>query len=448
LENAEKRRKRALDALGASMFDISLLGSLAARQVVGVREHLQPLYDDGSIPVRHLEFVRSLVDRRECVCGQSLDAESEFGQRVRRALERSSEQKARADWLSDVLDAANALHGYGGGENWNQSCARHESELAEVNEEREHLESVKREIDSKLEGVNDQDVQMTRNEIAMLESQHERIQRELGADEAQAEAFDKKHNELVGIVQGGQARAKEAREHRTNQQLANLLVSILDGAYAAIQSDQVAELDRQMNRLFRTMAANVTDDESVEDSQRKATLAMIARVGLRPLDDDAEKYEIFALNSRDRAMPPTEINGASRRILALSFVLGLCEESKTRAPLVADSLLNFMSGSVRTNTLRVTAQTASQPILLLTGSDLESNRDADLVAEYGGATYTLTGQWQHTSEGGDVVHMTDPRKVALLCSCGPREFCLVCERQGQADRAGWSRRRVQGGNRP
>ncbi len=447
LESAEKRRKQALNALGASVFDISLLGSLAAREVARVRERLQPLYDDGSIPVRHLEFVRSLVDRGECVCGQTLDAESEFGRRVRHALDRSSEQKARADWLSDVLDAANALRGYGDGKKWDQSCAGRESALAEVNEERARLKLVKQDIDSKLKGVKDQDVQMTRNEIAMLESQHDRIQRELGADEVQVGALEKKHRELVGIVQGGQAGAKEAREHRASQQLARLLVKILDGAYTSIQRDQVAELDRQMNSLFRTMAANVTDDEAVEDSQRKATLAMIARVGLQPLDDDAEKYEIFAKNSRGRAMPPTEINGASRRILALSFVLGLCKESKTRAPLVADSLLNFTSGSVRTNTLRTTARTASQPILLLTGSDLEADGDADLVAELAGATYTLTGQWQHTSVGGDVVHMTDPRKVALLCTCGPREFCLICERHGQANQTGWSFRRVQEGNR-
>ena len=120
-------------------------------------------------------------------------------------------------------------------------------------------------------------------------------------------------------------------------------------------------------------------------------------------------------------------------------MLGLCKVSGTLAPLVADSLLNFMSGSVRTNTLRITAETASQPILLLTGSDLESKSEVDLVARYAGATYTLTGQWQHTAQGGDVVNLTDERQVSLICRCGPREFCNVCERQGQADNPGWIR---------
>ena len=142
-------------------------------------------------------------------------------------------------------------------------------------------------------------------------------------------------------------------------------------------------------------------------------------------------------------MPPTEINGASRRILALSFVLGLCKVSRTKAPLVADSLLNFMSGSVRTNTLRVTARTASQPMLLLTGSDLESQNEIDLVDRYAGATYTLTGQWQHVDQGGDVVRLTDERQVSLLCPCGPREYCDICERQGQAEDSRWCRRQSE-----
>ena len=162
-------------------------------------------------------------------------------------------------------------------------------------------------------------------------------------------------------------------------------MQILEQAYARIRDDQVRELSSEMNGLFAKMAANVVDDEEVEDDQRKATLRMIAKIGLRALEDAPGEYEIFALNSRDRSMPPTEINGASRRILALSFVLGLCKASRTLAPLIADSLLNFMSGSVRTNTLRITAETASQPILLLTGSDLESQNEVDLVARYGGS---------------------------------------------------------------
>ena len=141
-------------------------------------------------------------------------------------------------------------------------------------------------------------------------------------------------------------------------------------------------------------------------------------------------------------MPPIEINGASRRVLALSFVLALCAESRTYAPLIADSLLNFMSGTVRRNTLRITSEKSRQPILLLTGSDLESSSEVETVNRHAGATYALTGQWDaiDAGGGGDVVHWSEQRQVALLCSCGPREYCDTCQREGQAGAPGWSRR--------
>ena len=68
-----------------------------------------------------------------------------------------------------------------------------------------------------------------------------------------------------------------------------------------------------MNRLFTQMAANVSDDDFDKIQRNKATLKMIAEVGLRPIGGKPDSYEIYALNRRGRAMPPIEINGASRR---------------------------------------------------------------------------------------------------------------------------------------
>ena len=438
-EKTKKYRAEAISGLQGRIFGISLFGALAGREVNAVRLQLQPLYDDGSIPVRHLDYVQGLLDRGECICGQALDADTTFGRRVRESLSHSSEQKTRADWLSSVLEAANTLHSFRQGAEWNDACIQFESQLAGYDAELEELTAAKREIESKLDQVKEDEVQNARDTIQMLSTKESNIQKALLRDREAESSLQKKVNELDGKVRDQQTKAREAKEHLDNQKIGELLVKIIEAAYTSISSSQIEELDKRMNRLFHRMAANVTDDDADGD-KRKATLAMIDRVGLRTLDSEAGEYEIVAINSRGRIMPPTEINGASRRILALSFVLALCHESNTRAPLVADSLLNFMSGVVRTNTLRVTAQTASQPILLLTGSDLESDEEAALVAEYAASTYTLTGQWQHIEEGGDVLRMTDHRKVSLLCDCGPREYCDICEREGQALKAGWIRR--------
>jgi len=439
-KKAHEERRTASRALSGELATIELLASLTAREVADVRRLLQPLHDDGSIPIRHLGFVQSLLEKGTCVCGQDLASHSDHRQHVQHVVEQSSGKEEKASYLGQVLHAANMLHRHKDGVEWESRCDERGRAIEDLDNEVANLIQTKRDIDAKLDSIDDADVERTRNEIHMMEKQSGQIERELLSDEESLKQDRKSIHELEGIIRHGQRMQKEARDLGTYQETASVLVHILEQAYARIRDDQVRELDSEMNDLFAKMAANVVDDEAIEDDRHKATLRMIAKVGLHPLEGVSGEYEIFALNSRGRSMPPTEINGASRRILALSFVLGLCKVSRTLAPLVADSLLNFMSGSVRTNTLRVTAETASQPILLLTGSDLESRNEVDLVARYVGATYTLTGQWQHTSHGGDVVNQTDERQVSLLCPCGPREFCDICERQGQAQSQGWTRR--------
>ena len=433
-----KQRLEEVGKLSRENSRIELLASVARREISSVRALLQPMYDDGSIPSRHIAFVKELIERGVCVCGQELKAESDYRRHVEHALEKSQAKAEKADYLADVLQAANALHQFDE-DRWMTRCEGYEQQIADLDQEIVDLDTAKREIDKELGKIEVEEVQNTRNEISMLETQKEDISLSLARNSESSDRYRKQVNEMDGKIRAQVRRQSEARDYQACQQTATVLVEIFEQAYATIRDSQLEELDTEMNRLFAKMAANVSDEDFEFGDQRKSSLRMIEQVGLQSVSGEADEFEIFAHNRRGRLMPPTEINGASRRILALSFVLALCKVSRTYAPLVADSLLNFMSGSVRSNTLRVTAETASQPILLLTGSDLESQREVELVAQYAGATYTLTGQWQHTGHDGDVVNLTDERRVALICSCGPREYCTVCERAGQADSLGWQR---------
>ena len=438
-ETIDRQRRENFGALAGELGAIDFLSLLAGREVDSVRKTLQPLYDDGSIPIAHLVFVQGLLEKGKCVCGQDLTADDAHKQHVQEVIKQSRDRESRANYLADVLHGADALHQHKDGAAWGHRCDSRGATLARMDVEIKELADEQRDIDKKLEEIDDEgQAQVIRDHISMLDTRLQKINRDLGANQHSLDELKKRIHELEGVIRHQRRRQSEARDHEACQETAAVVIQILERAYARIRDEQVRELSAEMNRLFTMMAANV-EDEFTEGERHKASLRMIAEVGLRPLDGGEGQFEIFALNGRGRSMPPTEINGASRRILGLSFVLALCCMSRTYAPFVADSLLNFMSGSVRTNTLRITADTASQPILLLTGSDLESQHEVDLVTRYGGATYTLTGQWQHVGLGGDVVNQTDERKVSLVCKCGPREYCDVCERVGQAAKSGWNR---------
>ena len=135
LDRAGDERRKTARALSGELAAIDLLASLTAREVTDVRRLLQPLYDDGSIPIRHLEFVQSLLDKGTCVCGQDLTSHRKFREHVQHMVGQSRGQAGRANYLAQVLHAANMLHAHKDGEKWERRRVEHGSVLAKLDDE-------------------------------------------------------------------------------------------------------------------------------------------------------------------------------------------------------------------------------------------------------------------------------------------------------------------------
>lgn len=438
-------RSACVAELAGDLESPELLASLGSAVVSETRSVLEPLHKRGQVPLAHVPFIHDLLLEGRCVCGQDLSEGSEDWRRVAELVAASEDEAAQADHLYYVYQAALSLRAIAEASMWNGKRTRHAASLAECDGKISALETEKRGLDAKLGGIDDEKIQVARDSRAACLQSLAMLTRKLALNESSRQRLDKEINPLAKKIAQRQRNQQAAADHQAAEDTARLAIGILDSAYAAIERQQVRSLSEQMNRLFHRMAANVSEEDFDAAQHSKADLRMINEVGVRPVEDRPGSFEIYALNSRGRAMPPVEINGASLRVLALSFVLALCDESDTRAPLLADSLLNFLSGTVRSNTLRVTARHSRQPILLLTSSDLEASAELEAVEKHAGATYTLTAQWDAIAHGrgGDVVHQTKQKLVSLLCRCGPRQYCNVCERTGQAEAAGWTKRRTE-----
>ena len=417
---------------------------LCAAPLAAVYGNLKPLYDTGQIPLKHLTFVRELLEHGTCICGEDLESDGKHRRHVEERIAEAASQESRANYLGQLFDAAKALQPSAVEDRDSWVDRRHSltKKLTGIEDELSAVGLDERDISKKLDEIDDEKIQVLRDEIAALGVQGEMLSRNLIVHDGELAGLGSKADSLGKTINQRQRTERAAADKRAAETMAILVEETLESAYKTIELEQVHELSERMNRLFAQMAANVSDEDFDEVQKSKATLRMIAAVGIRPVEGRPERFEIFAMNNRRRAMPPIEINGASRRVLALAFVLALCRESGTEAPLIADSLLNFMAGSVRRNTLQITAENSSQPILLLTGADLEGEAELKIVREMAGATYTLTGQWDvvDAEGGGDVVNLTAEKGVSLLCTCGPRQWCPICERVGQAGSPGWTKR--------
>ncbi len=441
-DEAVKSRKDRAAQLAEDLETTDLLACLASTAISHTYDFLRPLHDQGKIPVAHLPFVQSLMESGRCVCGQTLLEHNEHGLRVQERIDEAAAEAERAGFLFQLHEAVLSLKLSAESSTWNDRREENAARIAQLDEKISGLRNEKKDIDAKLDSIDDTKISLLRDETEAVQEQLSGCALNLSRYRDRLPELDKRIASLKGTISQRQRNERAAADHRASEEIARYVVKILDSAYSAIESKQVDDLSERMDRLFHQIAANVSDDDFADAQPNKATLRMIAQVGVRPVETSANRFEIFALNNHGRAMPPVQINGASRRVMALSFVLALCIESQTRAPLIADSLLNFMSGAVRRNTLQATSEHSNQPILLLTGSDLEAQSEVESVSQNAGATYTLTGQWDAigAGSGGDVVNWTQQRQVSLLCRCGPREFCDICERTGQAGTPGWTKR--------
>lgn len=442
LEEAIKERGHCAAELAKILESTELFASLASTAVSHVYDFLKPLHDRGLIPAAHLPFVQSLMESGCCVCGEPLEKDSVRGQKVQERIEEAAAEAERAGFLYQLHEAVRSLKLSAEGSTWNDNRDDTAADLAQLDDKISDLKNEKRDIDDKLDRIDDTKIQLLRERRDSIHEQLSNCTLKHQLHTGKRPELEEQIESLTKKISQRQRNQRAAADDRASEEIADLVVKILDSAYSSIENRQVADLSDRMGHLFNQIAANVSDEDFVGSQPDKATLKMIAEVGVRPVEGNTDKFEVYALSSRERFMPPVQINGASRRVMALSFVLALCIESGTRAPLIADSLLNFMSGAVRRNTLHATSEHSKQPILLLTGSDLEAQSEVDTVNRYAGATYTLTGQWDaiDAGSGGDVVNRTQDREVSLLCRCGPRQFCDTCERIGQAGSPGWSRR--------
>jgi DNA sulfur modification protein DndD len=440
-KRAEADRKKVLDRLSGSLEAPELLSGLAAMKIRRVLETLEPLHQRGLIPLNHVSFVRDRIEQEECICLESLAPGTPHRQNVERLLSDSVEQEAHANLLGAIYDATGGflreLRSDTG--NWSNAVDGLRGELGDLDEWLADLEVSFEELDKKISRIDREQVQTLRGEVEAAKAQIERLSASVNDTRARLQPLREEEASLDKKVSQGQKREQSARDKQTAAALAATIGTALRRAYNTIQQEQVRDLSARMNSLFASMAANVSDEDFGHGEDEKANVRMIAEVGVRETEQGEGRFEIYAKNQRGRILPPVEINGASRRVLALSFILALCEESNTEAPLVADSLLNMMSGKVRTNTFRMTAVTSRQPVLLLTRADLSETAELDIVDAFAGASYTLSGQWDVVASGGggDLVNRTSGRLISVGCGCAPRQYCTVCERLGDADRDGW-----------
>jgi DNA sulfur modification protein DndD len=424
LNEARTRRTALVNTLSQHLDDDRMYGALMLPAINHVMSTLQPLKDKGYIPPAELTLLPRLLERGQCVCGLDLATHPDHRRHIEQSIHTARATGDDSSFLDSMLESARRL----GNRAMGHTVRAWKDDITEVLVELSTLDPTISTLEQEHDALREErekggavgtvrEMQKHRDSVRVdWESQRD-------ARQEQDRKVEELHTEVRSL--GERIRIATAAEQRTQEarnaaQAAEDLRLLIGKAYEAVERDQVKDVSAKMNGIFRDVIG------ATEDS-------LFGEVGVRPARGRPGKaeYEVF-VTEEGREKPLALANGASRRAIGVSFVLALAEETRTRVPFVADSLLHAMSGSVRQRIVGylTTGDRVGQPVLFGTRADFLDPEVKDLLKARAGRSYTLTCQ---AHVGRDVVratpNTTSPKQV-VVCECQVDEFCEHCERAG------------------
>ena len=268
-------------------------------------------------------------------------------------------------------------------------------------------------IEAKIKALPDVDIQQLRTARNRYRDQSKEFQRKeihLNAQLETTERDIKLHEEKrIKLSQHDE----KSRQIGAEIKVADDLLQVLSNAIETMKTRDLKKVSDLMNVLFLDMIGS-----------DRAQRSIITRASITP------EFHIVVFGINDHPLDPSQdLNGASRRALTIAFILALARVSKVKAPNVIDTPLGMMSGYVKQAVLQLACQQSSQLILFLTHSEIAGCED--ILDERAGRIYTLTNPAHFPKILVHAPQVDDAR--VLLCSCGHRTHCQVCERREVAD---------------
>jgi len=377
-------------------------------------ELLEGLREEGEIPRNAVPLLRERLDMGECVCGRDLTPGEKPYRNLEKVIEEQSLRSPAEERLTELrLTVQQRQEEAEIDKSWRPTLREVVKDRDELEKEIREAQAKAKKLERKIDELPDTDVQNLRDQIKNLKETEDNLQRQIGRKESDLERLRKRRDEVASEREKALNRATEELVHRTRETVASDLLELLNQAHGKIENREIPEVSDSMNEYFLEMVQ--------ADPEQNAIIQEAEITG---------DYEIVVYGPSGRELDTDQaLNGASRRALTLSFILALTEVSGVNAPNVIDTPLGMTSGHVRRAIVEVAAREASQLILFLTRSEIAGCED--ILEEYTGNAVTITNTAHYPS-----MLVNNPEvdtQEVLICECGFRKYCTICERKGDND---------------
>lgn len=391
--------------------------SLIHQRLGRAREVLKEKKARDNFPKQFIPVLKDVLGREKCLCGSDLSDRTEEGRAkisfINNAVEGCKEVDKLNGLASDLYFASDKYLPAEGGE-WQESYSSFSSTYftsdSVIRDEGSQLKRKGEIVDS----LNDDVLQALREKSKTLESKLNDIKSRIILTQDEVTRF-KEARELLR-KQADLCASKVSKKNTAGgkHELSKILLGIYESVFERIKTEELKKVSHEMNVIFLSMIAA---DTGLDPK------GMIRSSELTP------EYDIKVYGPAGQPLnPDTELNGASRRAISLSFILALTKVSKVTAANIIDTPLGMTSGMVKASILKNLVQQGSQIILFLTFDEIKGIED--LLDEFVGSAMTMTFSGHYP-----VMLQNKPENdgETVICDCNHRQCCEFCVRHDQAN---------------
>ena len=373
---------------------------------------LQGLYDSGKMPTKTAPILEDILSKGTCICGESLVEFESGGRKRRQHVEQLIYDSRNMDKIQEIVtllyfEIKNFIS--------NDNLLNWHLEYKDVGAKRLHVEKelglariAKTKLGEKIDSIGSNVITELRETEARLLDEQINAKSNLMYYEKMLEDANEHYLKCEKKLKDWYKRRKIEDRNELMYRTMSEIKKILEETRSQLLKDELDKTSKLMNKIFLKM---ILVDPKSASTIKKAEINT--------------NFEIVVISNENKKLNlSTDLNGASRRALTLSFILALVGVSEVDAPNVIDTPLGMTSGHIRTSILKTTIERSSQLILFLTHAEILECEE--IIDKNAGVQVTLTNTAHYPK-----ILVNDPNKKRqqfLICKCNHREKCKICER--------------------
>jgi DNA sulfur modification protein DndD len=389
----------------------------------GGLEVLQDLYDKNVIPGVSLPVLEDRLKIGVCVCGEQLTGDEHDCVERRQFLEALIEEQKKASKQSQKLTqtyhlAENSRNRFTtqseNGESVSDQLSDIQASLKQTSDAITTRNAQVKAVLEQIDKIDEAEVKRLRSNIKNTQGKLSEANQNRGRTALELEQARENYEVAKREHESIQKKADKHDESICRLEVTKDIADLTSGAMSLLKTNYVQRVADRMAEMFMSaVGANPTQDSAVF-------------TGLRI---DSNFNIVVETADGKRLNPSYELNGASQRVLTLSFIWALTEVAGAEIPRIIDTPLGMISGSVKKRLIQeVTAPPAEdappfQVVLLLTRSEISGvEEELDRSA---GAYSTLSCN----KDSKDLKYDWGIDKPTVAsCSCSHRQSCKICAR--------------------